>query len=101
MKKSIFQKGKENTAKLLLVPTIYPKYFVSQSSILPSASPQQQRKPPKERQLPDQYAEFLKQDKITSFEHLDESCATFGFSFKRFSNHVVFIVLNLRILFLL
>ena len=35
------------------IPTIYPKDFVPQSSLLPSASSQQQRKSPKYRRLPD------------------------------------------------
>ena len=41
------------------VPTIYPKDYIPQSSILPSSASKQQRKPPKNRRIPDEYNDFV------------------------------------------
>ena len=72
------------------VPIIYPKDYIPQSSILPSSASKQQRKPPKDRRIPDEYNDFVQRDKIHKLDQLDESCAPFGFEFKRFDDHVVY-----------
>ena len=72
------------------VPTIYPKDYIPQSSILPSSASKQQRKPPKNRRIPDEYNDFVQRDKIHKLDQLDESCAPFDFEFKRFDDHVYF-----------
>ena len=72
------------------VPTIYPEGYVPQSTLLPSSSSKEQRKPPKDRTIPDEYDAFLQKDKILSFEQLDKDCAPFRFEFNRFDDHIVY-----------
>jgi len=72
------------------VPTIYPEGYIPQSTLLPSSSSREQRKPPKDRTIPDEYDAFLQKDKILSFEQLDKDCAPFRFEFNRFDDHMVY-----------
>ena len=76
------------------VPTIYPAGHIPQASSLPTAASNIPRKAPRNRCIPDEYADFVQKDKIKDFKSLDHNCCPNGFTFQKFDDHVVYFRLD-------